>query len=175
MKTSTKGILVTLFLAACGGYGWGWTIRPQVTYQMQYPPLGAPAVPYYWDQYNPNILQIFVTVDNEGGTPIVTDITVSAINATISNSQNGLFAPTSTERLLIHAKNSFSTTFYVMPFGNTTSFRLFISNVQTVYGPDPLSTLIYFIYAPSTYSSVNLVSLTYVRTSQSSNAYNPQP
>src|SRR5208282_877663 len=71
------------------------------------------------------------------------------INATISTSQHGSFGTSATARLLIYPKDSFAWSFYVIPDNQTNSFKVFISNLQSVYGLDPLSDVIYFAYSTS--------------------------
>jgi hypothetical protein len=154
-----------------------------VTYQIQFPSAGGTPSPYYITAgylangsylLNTSPLKVFVSLDNDGETQIVFDITVSAINASISNNGNDQYGPSATERSLVQAKNSFSETFYVLPYANTSSFELSLSAPQTVYGSDPFANLIYSVYSSSIYSPVNLQSLTYVRENPSSNAYDPQ-
>jgi hypothetical protein len=178
MDNGEKGIFLALVIAIGSAYGWGWTVKPQVTYQIQY----SSVYPYYitagyvanGSYLNTNPLGVLVSVDNEGATQITFTITVSATNASISNNVKGPYEPSATEWLLAHAKNSFSTTFYVIPYANTPSFKLSLSAPQTVYGQDQFANIIYFVYSTSIYSPVNLQSLTYVREKTSSNAYDPQ-
>jgi hypothetical protein len=183
MDNGEKGILLALVIAIGSAYGWGWSVKPQVTYQIQYPSVAGIPSPYYVTAgyvangsylLNTNPLGVFVSVDNEGATQITFNITVSATNASISNNVKGPYEPSATEWLLAHAKNSFSTTFYVIPYANTPSFKLSLSAPQTVYGPDRFANIVYFVYSASIYSPVNLQSLTYVREKTSSNAYDPQ-
>jgi hypothetical protein len=181
LNNAEKGILVAVIIFLAGAYGEGWTVRPQVTYSIEYQ-YGTPTPYYVTAGYvangsylqNTSPLTVSVAVDNQGGTPITFDITVSGTNATISNSEAGHYGSFATETLLVQAKDSFSASFYVLPYLNTPSFKLLLTTPQTIYGSDPVSDLIYFVYSSSIYSPVNLQSLTYVRTSPSSNAYNPQ-
>src|SRR5208337_1314893 len=143
MNNGQKVIVVTLLIAILSGYGWGWTVRPQLRYglltQTNY---------YYCGIVGPTPpLTVQVSVDNVGDTTLVTDVTLSAINATISTSQHGSFGTSATARLLIYPKDS---------------FKVFISNLQSVYGLDPLSDVIYFAYSTSIFQPVNLQPLTYI-------------
>jgi len=158
MNNGQKVIVVTLLIAILSGYGWGWTVRPQLRYglltQTNY---------YYCGIVGPTPpLTVQVSVDNVGDTTLVTDVTLSAINATISTSQHGSFGTSATARLLIYPKDSFAWSFYVIPDNQTNSFKVFISNLQSVYGLDPLSDVIYFAYSTSIFQPVNLQPLTYI-------------
>lgn len=158
MNNGQKVILVTVLIAILSGYGWGWTVRPQLRYglltQSNY---------YYCGIVGPTPpLTVQVSVDNVGDTTLVTDVTLSAINATISTSQHGPFSTSAIARLLIDPKDSFARPFYVIPDNQTNSFKVFISNLQSAYGSDPLSDVIYFAYSTSIYQPVNLQPLTYI-------------
>jgi hypothetical protein len=170
MNTSQKGILVTLLIWTAAALGWGWVIKPQVAYQMQY---SSGFYSPYDINGDPIPLPILVHVENRGDTHIVTAITVTALNATISNSQNGPFEQSVTETLLIQAKQQLSRTFYVLPTANPTTFGLYISRFQTLYGIDVLADLLYFIFSSSIYQPVNHTSLAYERDSQYPDRYNP--
>jgi hypothetical protein len=161
MNNGKKVIVVTLLVAILSGYGWGWTVRPQLRYELlsqtnyDFCGIGTPTPP----------LNVQISVDNVGDTTLVTDVTLSAINATISTSQLGPFGTSATARLLIHPKDSFAWSFYVIHDNQTSSFKLFISNVQSAYGLDPMSGIIYFAYSTSIYQPLNPQSLTYVGSS----------
>jgi hypothetical protein len=173
MKSATTIILVTVIIAGAGAYYQGWQIKPLVTYQMLYTTTAGTPPPVFWDS-NTNIpIQVYAKLDNDGGISIVTDITVTAINATILSSQKGPFGQSSTVRALIKSKDGFVSSFQVIPFDNASSFQVTISNVQTVNGNDQLANLIYFVFSSSIYTPVNLTTLTYVRLDQSSQ-WNPQ-
>jgi hypothetical protein len=183
MKNSEKGLLLTFLIASGGAYAWGWSVRPQVTYQLEFPSAGGTPVPYYVNAgYLPNgsyvrntsPLEIVVGADNEGATPITFSITVGATNATISGNQKGAYGQSATATLLVRAKESYGWKFYVYPYPNTPSFKLSITGITTVTRSDYLANLIYFVYSSSIYTPVNLQSLMYVRESPSSNAYDPQ-
>jgi hypothetical protein len=158
MNNGQKIIVVTVLVVLLSGYGWGWTVRPQLRYELlsqtnyDYCGIGPPIPP----------LNVQVSVDNVGDTTLVTDVTLSAINAIISTSQHGSFGTSATALLLIHPKDSFAWSFYIIPDNQTDSFKLFISNVQSVYGLDPMSGIIYFTYSTSIYQPLTPQSLTYV-------------
>ncbi len=157
MNNSQKVIVVGVLIAILGGYGWGWTVRPQLRYELltqanyDYCGVVGPTPP----------LMVQVSVDNVGSTTLVTDITLSAINATLASSQQGTFGTSATARLLIHPKDSSAWAFYVIPDNHTNSFEVTISNVQSVYGLDPLSDVFYIVYSTSIYQPLNLQSLSY--------------
>jgi hypothetical protein len=161
MNNGQKVIVVTVLIVLLGAYAWGWTVRPQLRYELLTPTnydycgFGPPTPP----------LTVQVSVDNVGSTTLVTDVTVSAINATISTSQQGPFGTSATARLLLRPRDSFAWSFYVIPNNQTNSFKVSIDNMQSVYGLDPLSDVIYFIYSTSTYEPLNALPLTYVGSS----------
>ncbi|MGP8069710.1 MAG: hypothetical protein ACLP5V_07440 [Candidatus Bathyarchaeia archaeon] len=161
MNNGQKVIVVAVLIAMLSGYGWGWTIRPQLRYELlsqtnyDYCGFGPPTPP----------LNVQISVDNLGVTTLVTDVTLSAINATISTSQIGSFGTSATARLLIRPKDSFAWSFYVIHENQTNSFKVFISNVQSVYGLDSISSIVYFAYSTSIYQPLNPQSLTYVGSS----------
>lgn len=158
MNNGQRVIVVAVLIAILSGYGWGWTVRPQLRYALltqtnyDYCGIVEPTPP----------LNVQVSVDNVGSTTLVTDVTLSAINATISTSQHGPFGASATARLLINPKDSLAWSFYVIPDNQTNSFKVFVSNVRSVYGSDPLSDVIYFAYSPSIYQPLNPQSLTYI-------------
>jgi hypothetical protein len=157
MNNGQKIIVVTVLIVILSGYGWGWTVKPQLRYELltqtnyDYCGFGPPTPP----------LTVQVSVDNVGGTTLVMDVTLSVINATISTSQHGPFGTSATAGLVIHPKDSFAWSFYVIPDNQTNSFKVSIGNVQSAYSPDPLSNVIYFVYSTSIYQSINFQSLTY--------------
>ena len=157
MNNGQKVIVVTVLIVILSGYGWGWTVRPQLRYELHsqtnydYCGIGPPTPPF----------TVQVSVDNFGSTTLVTDVTLSAINATISSNEHGPFGTSATARLLIHPKDSFDWWFYVIPDNQTNSFKVSISNVQSVYGLDTLSDIIYFAYSTSIYQPINFQSLRY--------------
>lgn len=157
MNKSKKIIVVTLLIVILSGYGWGWTLRPQLRYELltqtsyDYCGIVGPTPP----------LTVQVSVDNIGGTTLAVEVTLSAINATISTSQSGPIGTSATARLLISPKDSSAWSFYVIPANQTNSFKVFISNVQSVYGLDLLSDVYYFAYSTSIYQPLNPQSLTY--------------
>jgi hypothetical protein len=156
MNNGQKVIVVTVLIAILSGYGWGWTLKPQLRYEL------VSQTNYdYCGTGPPTPLSVQVAVDNVGVTTLVTDVTLSAINATISTSQHGSFGTSATARLLIHPKDSFVWWFYVISDNQTNSFKVSIGNVQSVYGLDPLSDVIYFAYSTSIYQPINSQSLTY--------------
>jgi len=150
-------VVVTVLIIILSGYGWGWTLKPHLRYELvsqsnyDYCGIGPPTPP----------LSVQVAVDNVGVTTLVTDVTLSAINATISTSQHGSFGTSATARIVIHPKDSFVWWFYVIPDNQTNSFKVSIGNVQSAYGLDPLSDVIYFAYSASIYQPINAQSLTY--------------
>jgi hypothetical protein len=156
MNNSRK-VIVVIVLIVILSYGWGWTVKPQLRYELltqtkyDYCGFGPPTPP----------LTVQVSVDNVGGRTLVMDVTLSAINATISTSQHGSFGTSATARLVIHPKDSFAWSFYVIPDNQTNSFKVAIGNVQSAYGLDPLSDVIYFVYSTSIYQPINFQSLTY--------------
>jgi len=158
MNNGQRVIVVTVLIAILSGYVWGWTIRPHLRYELltqtnyDFCGVGPPTPP----------LSVLVSVDNVGAITLVTDVTLSAINATISTGQHGLFGATATALLLIRPKDSFAWWFYVIPDNRTNSFKVSISSVQSVYGLDPLSDVIYFVYSTSIYQPLNVQPLTYV-------------
>jgi len=157
MNNGQKVLVVTVLIVILGGYGWGWIVRPRLRYELltranyDYCGFGPPTPP----------LSVLVSVDNVGGTTLVTDVTLSAINATISTSQHGTFERSATALLVIRPKDSFAWWFYVIPDNGTNSFKVSTGSVQSVYGLDPLSDLIYFVYSTSIYQPLNSQSLTY--------------
>lgn len=158
MDNGQKVLLVTVLIAILGGYGWGWLVRPHLRYELltqtnyDFCGFGPPTPP----------LTVLVSVDNVGGTTLVTDVTLSAINATISTGQYGPFGTSATAQLLIRPKDSFAWWFYVIPYNRTNSFKVSVDSVQSVYGLDPLSDIIYFVYSTSIYQPLNVRPLTYV-------------
>ena len=157
MNNGQKVIVVTVLIAALSGYGWGWTVRPHLRYELltrsnyDYCGVGPPTPP----------LTVLVSVDNVGDTTLVTAVTLSATNATISTSRQGPFGTSATALLQIRPKDSFAWWFYVIPDNRTNSFRVSITSVQSVYGPDPWYDAIYFAYSPSIYQPLNVQPLTY--------------
>jgi len=157
MNESQKVIVVAVFLAVISCCGWGWTVRPHLRYEL------IPQTNYYYCGLSPTPpLAVVVSVDNVGGTTLVTDMTFSVINATISTNQDGPFGSSATAHLLIRPKDSFAWWFYVLPDNHTNSFKVSIPSLRSVYGLDPLSDLIYFIYSTSIYQPLNVQPLTYV-------------
>ena len=158
MNNGQKAIVITVLIAALISYGWGWTVRPHLRYELltqsnyDYCGFGPPTPP----------LTVLVSVDNVGATTLVTDVTLSAINATISTDQHGSFGTSATALLLIRAKDSFASAFYVIPNNRTDSFRVSIVSVQSVYGLDAWSDVIYFVYSTSIYQPLKVEPLTYV-------------
>lgn len=158
MNNGQKVIVVTVLIAVLSSYGWGWTIRPHVRYELltqtnyNYCGFGPPTPP----------LAVLVSVDNVGGTTLVTDVTLSAINATISTSQHGPFGTSATALLLIRPKDSFAWSFYIIPNNRTNSFRVSIGSVQSVYGLDLWSDAIYFFYSFSIYQPLKVQPLIYI-------------
>ena len=79
MNKAHKVILIVVLVIVSGSYWWGWTIRPHLRYELltetnyDYCGFGPPTPP----------LSVLVTVDNVGDTALVTNVTLSAINATI--------------------------------------------------------------------------------------------
>ena len=157
MNTGQKVIVMTMLIAVLSGYCWGWTLRPHLRYELltqtnyDYCGLSPPTPP----------LTVLVSVDNVGDTTLVTDVTLSAINATISTDQHGSFGTSATALLVIRPKDSFAAWFYVIPDNRTNSFRVSITSVQSVYGPDPWYDVIYFAYSPSIYQPLNIQPLSY--------------
>jgi hypothetical protein len=158
MNNRQKVIVVTVLITVLSGYGWGWTVRPHLRYALLTP------TNYDYCGFGPlpPPLMVLVSVDNVGDTTLVTDITLSAVNATISTSQQGSFGTSATALLLIQPKDSFAWGFYVIPDNGTNSFRVSIGNVQSVYGSNPWSNIIYFVYSSSIYEPLNVQPLTYV-------------
>ena len=158
MNTGQKVIVMTLLIAVLSGYFWGWTLRPHLRYELltqtnyDYCGFGPPIPP----------LAVLVSVDNVGATTLVTDVTLSAINATISTDQHGPFGTSATALLLVRPKDSFAWSFYVIPDNGTNSFRVSIGNVQSVYGLDAWSDVIYFVYSTSIYEPLKVQPLIYV-------------
>ena len=157
MNNGQKVIVVMVLIAVLSSYGWGWTVRPQLRYELltqsnyNYCGFGPPTPP----------LAVLVSVDNVGATALATDITLLAINATISTSQHGPFGNSATAVLLIRPRDSFAWSFYVIPNNRTNSFRVSIGSVHSVYGLDPWSDAIYFLYSSSIYQPIKVQPLTY--------------
>ena len=157
MNNGRKVVVIILLIVVLSSYGWGWTVRPHLRYELlaqtnyDFCGFGPPAPP----------LAVLVSVDNVGATTLVTDITLAAINATISTDQHGPLGTSATALLLIRPKDSFAAWFYVIPGNRTNSFRVSITSVQSVYGPDPWADVIYFVYSPSIYQPLNIQPLTY--------------
>ena len=120
MNKGQKVIVITVLVAVLSSYAWGWTVRPHLRYELltqtnyDYCGLSPPTPP----------LTVLVSVDNVGDTTLVTDVTLSAINATISTDQHGSFGTSATAPLLIRPKDSFAWWFYVIPNNGTNSFRV---------------------------------------------------
>jgi len=159
MNNGQKLIAVTILIAIVGGYFWGWTVRPHLRYELL-----APQTNYDFCGFGPPTppLTVIVSADNVGARTLATDVTLSAINATISTSQHGPFGASATARLLIRPKETDASWFYVIPDNRTNSFKVSIGNVQSVYSLDPLSDVIYFLYWTSIYQPLNFQSLTYI-------------
>jgi hypothetical protein len=158
MNNGQKIIVIVALVAILSGYGWGWIVRPRLRYELL-----TEANYYFCGVNGPEPpLAVLVSVDNVGGTTLITDVTLSAINATISTSQHGSFGPSATALLEIRPKDSFAWWFYVIPDNRTNSFRVSIGGVESVYGMDPLSDLTYFVYSTSIYEPLNVQPLTYV-------------
>jgi len=151
-------VVVAAVLIAVSCYGWGWTVRPHLRYELltqsnyDYCGFGPPTPP----------LTVLVSVDNVGATALVTDLTLSAINATISTSQHGPFDTSATALLLVRPRDSFVWSFYVIPNNRTNSFGVSISSVHSVYGLDPWSDALYFVYSSSIYQPLKVEPATYV-------------
>ena len=129
-------------------------IKPQLLYQISNPPtfLYCTTLPQ----------TITVNVDNEGGMEITVDLTVSATNATISDNSTGPSGLSATiHHVLVLPRQSFSVSFYVTPFNNASSFKIFISRVKLDYGSDPTSNLIYFVFQQSILIAANKQSILY--------------
>jgi len=158
MNNGQKVIAITALIVILLSYGWGWTIRPHLRYELLTPTnydycgFGPPTPP----------LTVLMSVDNAGATTLVTDVTLSATNATISTDQHGPFGTSATALLLVQPKNSFNWAFYVIPNNRTYSFRVSIPSVQSIYGLDLWSDVIYFVYSASIYQPLNVQPLTYV-------------
>ena len=159
MNSGQKLIAATILIAVVGGYFWGWTVRPHLRYELL-----APQTNYDFCGFGPPTppLTVIVSADNVGTRPLATDVTLSAINATISTSQHGSFGASATARLLLRPKDTVASWFYVIPDNRTSSFKVSIGNVQSVYGLNPLSDAIYFLYSTSIYQPLNVQSLTYI-------------
>jgi hypothetical protein len=157
MNNGQKVVVVTVLIAILSGYEWGLTVRPHLRYELvaqtnyDYCGFGPPTPP----------LTVLVSVDNVGSTTLAVDVTLSAINATISTSQHASSGSSATTLLLIRPKDSFNWPFYVVPDNGTDSFKVSIGNVQSVYGLDLLPDVIYLVYATSIYQPLNSQSLTY--------------
>jgi hypothetical protein len=158
MDNRQKAIVVTLLIVAVGGYAWGWTMRPHLRYEL------LPQTSYDFCGFGPPPppLTVLVSVDNVGSTMLVAEVTLSTINATISTSQQGPFGTSATALLRIRPKDSFALWFYVIPNNRTNSFRVSLGSIQSAYGLDPLSDLVYFLYSTSIYQPLNIQPLTYV-------------
>jgi len=159
MNKGQKVIAITVLIAAALiSYGWGWTIRPDLRYELltqtnyDFCGFGPPPPP----------LTVLVSVDNVGATTLATDVTLSAINATISTDLHRSFGTSATALLLVQPKDSFASDFYVIPNNRTDSFRVSIVSVQSVYGLDAWSDVIYFVYSTSIYQPLKVEPLTYV-------------
>ena len=128
MNNGQKVIVAAVLIVIISGYGWGWTLRPQLRYELltqtsyDYCGIVGPTPP----------LTVQVSVDNIGDTTLAVDVTLSAINATTSTSQSGPFDISATARLLISPKDSSAWSFYVIHNNQTNSFKVFVSNVQSV-------------------------------------------
>ena len=169
MNNGQKAIAITALIAVLFGYGWGWTVRPHLRYELLTPTnydfcgFGPPTPP----------LTVLVSVDNAGSTTLVTDVTLSAINATISTDQHGPFGTSATALLPVQPKNSFNWGFYVVPNNRTNSFTVSTPSFQSVYGLDLMSDVVYFAYSPSIYQPLNVRPLTYVGTGCNFNLQSP--
>jgi len=158
MINGRKIIVIVVLIAVFSGYGWGWTARPHLRYELltqsnyDYCGFGPPTPP----------LTVLVSVDNVGGTTLVTAVTLSASNATISTNRTGPFGISATAVLIVRPKDSFASPFYVVPNNRTDSFRVSIGSVQSVYGLDVWSDVIYLAYSSSIYQPLNVQPLTYL-------------
>jgi hypothetical protein len=155
--------VVTLLALIVGAAFQIWINRPVVDFQL------APSTPslmtdYYSvsqeDPFTPQPHLFYFEAQNTGKTDISLEITVAAINATVSTSETGRFNVTAIGFEFIQAGSGYSTwSFYVKANKGVTSFRVYLQDHQLVASPDWLTTM---VDGFATYNSINAQQLTWV-------------
>ena len=154
--------VVTLLALILGSVFQIWINRPVVDFQL------APSIgnDYYvinsdrLDPFNPQAHLFYFEAQNTGKTDITLDITVAAINATVSTSETGRFDVTATGREFIQAGSNWGPwSFYVKVNKGVTSFKVSFQSYQLVASPDWLTTQ---VDGFATYNPINAQQLTWV-------------
>jgi hypothetical protein len=153
--------VVTLLALVVGAGFQIWINRPVVDFQLA--PIST-VTEYYEvsqvDPFNPQPHLFYFEAQNTGKTDISLDITVAAINATVSPSETGRFNLTATGYEFIQAGSSSGTwSFYVKPNKGVTSFTVYLQGHQLVGSPDWLTTQ---VDGFATYNAINAQQLTWV-------------
>jgi hypothetical protein len=160
--------VVTLLALIVGAAFQIWINRPVVDFQLAQ---STPSImtDYYSvsqeDPFNPQPHLFYFEAQNTGKTDISLEITVAAINATVSTSETGRFNLTATGLEFIQAGSGYGTwSFYVKANKGVTSFRVYVQGRQLIASPDWLTTL---VDGFATYNSLNTQQLTWVAETQS--------
>jgi len=136
-----------------------WLNRPVVDYQLT-------ALGYTYSltpvpQFNAPAQAFYFVAQNTGQTDITLDVTIAAINCTVSATEKGPFGSTATQRMFIQARSSWAPwTFYVKVNEGAPSFAVNFSSHQWVNSPDYITTQ---VDTWTTYNAINSQALTWVR------------
>lgn len=152
--------VLTLLVVISGALFQVWLNRPVVDFQ-----LAAPTSSNYYYTYPPDPLppppvQFYFKVQNTGQTDITLDVVIAAVNATVSNAEEGAFNQTATERIFVSARTESDGTFYARVNYTVTSFNVRIFSVSLVGSPDWLTTVVDYA---RTYNPINALALVWVR------------
>ncbi len=132
--------IITIIALFAGAYFQIWLNRPVVGLQ-----LSSPTTYYAAGVRNfeapPQLF--FFQAQNTGQTDITLDVTIGAINSTVSTSDRGPFASNATMQAFIQARTSWANwPFYFQAYANVTSFRIYILRILLVESPDIFTTII---------------------------------
>jgi len=151
--------LVTIVSLIAGLYFQVWLNRPVVDYQLT--ALGYSYSLIQVTPFNPSTQPFHFDAQNTGQTDIILDVTIAAINCTVSASENGPFRTNATSRDFIQARTSWTSwSFYVKANMDVTSFKVYFLNATLVDSPDYLTTI---VDSQATYNAINMQALTWVR------------
>jgi hypothetical protein len=154
--------LLTLVALILGAVFQMWINRPVVDFQLvtQTSNDFYTIQSYQLNPFKPPAHLFYFKAQNTGQTDISLDITVVAVNATVSTTENGNFGVTATARGFIQARSDWATwSFYVKVNEGVTSFRVFLYRYELVGSPDWLTTQIDRF---ATYNAINAQELTWV-------------
>ncbi len=153
--------VVTLIALLLGAIFQMWINRPVVDFQL------VPSSYFYTiqfdqlDPFRPNALLFYFEAQNTGQTDITLDITIAAINATVSLGEKGPFGTTATGREFIQARSNWGAySFYVKVNNKSiTSFKVYVQSYRLVDSPDWLTTQ---VDGFATYNPINTQELAWV-------------